>query len=96
MRRNIPITPQTKVAELLDAYPGLEAKLLSAVPAFEKLNNPVLRKTIARMATLENAANMAGLPVDKLIAALRKHVGQTETPETARPEEKTDGGSPAV
>ncbi len=96
MSKPIPITPQTKVAELLDAYPWLEAKLLSAVPSFEKLNNPVLRKTVARVATLENAAMMAGVPVEKLIAALRKFVGQADTPETAEAGAKPEAESPAV
>jgi hypothetical protein len=84
------ITPQTKVAELLDAYPELESRLMDYVPAFEKLKNPVLRKTIARVATLETAASMAGIPVEKLVAALRKILGLTETEhETAAAAERT-------
>ncbi len=80
------ITPQTKVAELLDAYPELETRLMDYVPAFEKLKNPVLRKTIARVATLETAASMAGIPVEKLVATLRKILGLTET-ESGQPAE---------
>ncbi|HOK52235.1 MAG TPA: DUF1858 domain-containing protein [Bacteroidales bacterium] len=43
----IPITPQTKVGELLEAYPQLEAKLLELSPKFGHLKNPVLRRTVA-------------------------------------------------
>ena len=34
-----PITPQTKVAELLDAYPELEDVLVEMAPPFKKLRN---------------------------------------------------------
>ena len=49
----ITISPKTKVGELLDAYPELEPVLMAMSPAFEKLKNPVLRKTVARVATLQ-------------------------------------------
>ncbi|MGD8491813.1 MAG: DUF1858 domain-containing protein, partial [Anaerolineae bacterium] len=50
------IAPKTKVAELISAYPQLEQVLIDYVPAFEKLKNPVLRKTVARITTLQQAA----------------------------------------
>jgi hypothetical protein len=50
-RSNLIITPQTKVGELLDAYPELESILFELSPAFAKLKNPILRKTVARIAT---------------------------------------------
>ncbi len=70
------ITPQTKVGPLLDAHPELEAVLLELSPAFAKLKNPVLRRTVAKLATLETAAGMAGLQPRELVAALRKAAGQ--------------------
>ena len=44
------ISPKTKVGELLDAYPELESVLMEMSPAFEKLKNPILRRTVARVA----------------------------------------------
>jgi len=72
----ITITPKTKVAELLEAYPQLEPTLISYVPAFEKLRNPVLRKTVVRITTLQQAAVIGGVKVEELINHLRKEVGQ--------------------
>ena len=72
----ITITPKTKVAELLEAYPQLEQTLIGYVPAFEKLRNPVLRKTVARITTLQQAAAIGGVKVEELINRLRKEVGQ--------------------
>ena len=40
------IAPKTKIAELIDAFPQLEAVLIDYVPAFEKLKKPVLRSRI--------------------------------------------------
>jgi hypothetical protein len=70
-----PITPRTRVAELLDAYPELEQVLVDAAPPFRKLRNPVLRKTIARVTSLEQAASVAGVPLRDLILTLREAAG---------------------
>jgi hypothetical protein len=70
------ITPRTKVAELINTYPQLEQVLIDYVPPFEKLRNPVLRKTVARITTLQQAAAIGGVKVESLINHLRKEVGQ--------------------
>ena len=73
---NLIIAPRTKVTELIDAYPQLEQILIETVPAFEKLKNPVLRKTVARITSLQQAAALGGVNVEGLINRLRKEVGQ--------------------
>jgi hypothetical protein len=70
------IAPKTKIAELIEAYPQLEQVLIGYVPAFEKLRNPVLRRTVARITTLQQAATIGGVKVEDLINHLRKEVGQ--------------------
>lgn len=70
------ITPRTKVAELLAAYPQLEEVLIGYVPAFEKLRNPLLRRTVARVTTLQQAAAIGSVEVEVLINRLRQEVGQ--------------------
>jgi hypothetical protein len=71
-----PITPETRVAELLEAYPHLEEFLIQQAPAFKALKNPILRRTVAKVATLEKAAQVAGIPARQLVSALRQAVGQ--------------------
>lgn len=71
------ISPKTKVGELLDNYPELESVLMKMSPAFEKLRNPVLRKTIARVATLQQVAVVGGLNVDEIVNSLRNAAGLT-------------------
>lgn len=73
----LPINPDTKVGALLDAYPGIDEVLISWVPAFAKLRNPVLRKTVAKVATLEQAARIGGVTVRDLVVKLREATGQS-------------------
>ncbi len=69
------INPTTRVGELLDAYPELEATLLELSPRYQALRNPLLRRTVARVATLEQAARVGGVPVPELVHALRRAAG---------------------
>lgn len=70
------ITPKTKVLHLIETYPKLEDVLIQYAPAFKKLKNPALRKTVARIATLQQAAVIGNVKVEDLINHLRKEVGQ--------------------
>lgn len=70
------ITPKTKVLELIETYPELEDILIQYAPAFKKLKNPVLRKTVGKIATLQQAAAIGDVKVGDLINRLRKEVGQ--------------------
>ena len=72
----LPILPKTKVGELLEAYPQLEEVLYSLSPAFSSLKNPILRRTVGRVASLTQAAAVGGLKVDELVNRLRAEVGQ--------------------
>ena len=80
---SLPITPATKIAEMLDAYPQLEDVLIRQSPHFKALKNPLLRKTVAKVATLERAAQMSGIPVRRLVATLREAVGLPGEPAAA-------------
>ena len=70
------ITPKTKVLELIETYPQLEDVLIEYAPAFKNLKNPVLRRTVAKIATLQQAASIGGVKTEELINRLRKEVGQ--------------------
>jgi hypothetical protein len=71
------ITPKTRIGELLERWPDLEAVLVEVSPAFEKLKNPVLRRTIGKVATLQQAATIGQVKVDELVRRLRQAVGQS-------------------
>jgi hypothetical protein len=71
----VAVTPETKVGELLEAYPEAEEALISIAPQFRALKNPVLRRTVAKVATLEQAARVAGVNTRDLVMSLREAIG---------------------
>ena len=64
-----------KVSDLLDEYPQLENTLLELSPAFSKLRNPILRRTVAKVTTLQQAAKVAGISPILLLETLRQAAG---------------------
>lgn len=76
MKDKLIITPKTKIFKLLETYPELEDTLLEVAPAFVKLRNPMLRNTIAKIATIQQAAGIGNINISELVNSLRKKVGQ--------------------
>ncbi len=76
MKNELIITPKTRVMQVIEAYPQLEEVLIGYIPAFEKLKNPVLRRTVAKIATLQQAAAIGNVTVEDLVNRLRKEIGQ--------------------
>lgn len=74
--KELPIIPSTKVATLLDRYPEIEDVLIGIAPPFKKLKNPVLRRSVAKVASLRQVAAVGRVPVDDLVNRLRAAVGQ--------------------
>lgn len=74
---DFPILPSTKVGALLDRYPQLEEVLIGLAPPFRKLKNPLLRKGVSRVASLQHAAVVGGMSVGELVNKLRTAVGQS-------------------
>ena len=91
MADGLRVTPETKVGELLDAHPDLIDALVAIAPAFGKLRNPVLRRTVARFATLADAAKIGGIPVPRMVALVREHLGLPALPESEAIGDATDG-----
>jgi hypothetical protein len=92
---SLAINPQTRVGALLEAYPELEQTLVECAPAFAKLRNPILRRTVARVATLEQAARIGGISARELVRRLREAAGQS-VPELAGANERApDEPAPA-
>ncbi len=71
------ITPDTRLGDLLARWPTLEDVLVDISPHFRALRNPVLRRTVARVATLRQVAQVSGVPLGTLIERLRGVTGAT-------------------
>ncbi len=72
------IAPDTRIGDLLKAHPELLDVLADYAPAFRKLRNPLLRRTIGKMATLAQAASIGDVDLDDLLRTLRRAVGELE------------------
>jgi len=70
------ITLETKIADLLNDYEGMKDILIDINPKFKKLNNPVLRRTLGRIASVRQAAIVGNMDPMDLVDQLRKAVGQ--------------------
>ena len=65
------ITPKTKLLDLLNEFPEIENKIMSLAPPFKNLKNPILRKTVGKLATLEKVATIGGLDVGDFMNEIR-------------------------
>ena len=72
-----------------EAYPGVDEVLISWVPAFARLRNPILRKTVAKVATLEQAARIGNVGVRDMVRKLREATGQSPVDAAESPEPET-------
>ena len=66
----------TTIADLLNNYKGMKDILIGINPKFKKLNNPILRRTLAKLATVKQAAIIGGMKPQDLLNQLRVAVGQ--------------------
>lgn len=72
------INAKTRLNDLLTHYPQLEEQIIQAAPAFKNLKNPVLRRTVGRMATIEKVVQIGGLDLTTFVNLLRRQVRQPE------------------
>jgi len=80
------ITLETKIADLLNDHEGMKDILIKINPKFKKLNNPVLRRTLAKIAGVKQAAVVGGMDPMDLLNQLRIAVGQTPVRSTNKKE----------
>lgn len=93
MSKHLNINSQTKIGELLEVYPQLEDTLLALSPSFAKLKNPILRKTIGRIASLRQVADIGNIEIGELVNTLRKAIGE-DTIDTSIPTENSSEVKP--
>lgn len=65
-----PIRGDDRISAVLARDERMLDALLAASPTFSHLKNPVLRKTMAKLATVEQAARIAGIDAGALLARL--------------------------
>ena len=80
------VTAGDRVGAVLARDERLLDVFVAASPVFEKLRNAAMRKTMARLVTVEQAARIAGVDADDLVARLNHALGGAEAPAAATSE----------
>ncbi|MEP6863773.1 MAG: DUF2249 domain-containing protein [Deltaproteobacteria bacterium] len=82
-----------QIGDRVGAVLARDARLLevfvAASPAFEKLRSAAMRKTMARLVTIEQAARIAGIEAGELVERLNRALSDPSTDHGAEPTEPT-------
>ena len=65
---------KNKIGDLVDTYPFLLDFLVEKSPKFSKLENPILRKTLGKAASISQAASLGGLSPDCLLMEIAEQI----------------------
>lgn len=76
------ITKDVKISNMLSDFPQTLRVLIKLSPHFTRLNNNILRKTLASRVNVEQAAGIAGVNLTFMLYELNKVIG--EYPETQK------------
>jgi uncharacterized protein (DUF2249 family) len=83
---SVPVAPGDRVSDVLARDEALVDVFVRAAPHFSKLRNRAMRRVMARLITVEQAARTAGIPSEKLVRDLNSALGFAE---------KADDGAPS-
>lgn len=81
-REAVPIDPDAKVADVVEAWPEALDVLLEM--GFAPLRNPIARKTIGRVFSLRQAAAFRGVDLAEMLRRLRAATGQAPSAEAPK------------
>jgi DUF438 domain-containing protein len=68
------LSARTKIDDLLSAYPFLLEFFVSKSPKFKNLKNPIMRKTIGKVATLNQVAGIGKMDLEELLDDISREV----------------------
>jgi uncharacterized protein (DUF2249 family) len=87
----VAIRATDRVRDVLARDPALLDVLIAQSPRFAMLRKPAIRRTAAALATVEQAATVAGIPAAALVSALNDAIG---APEAAIPTSSAPAPAP--
>lgn len=73
-----PVAPTDRVSDVIARDEALVDVFVRAAPHFTKLRNRAMRRVMARLITVEQAARTAGIPAEKLVSDLNSALGIVE------------------
>jgi DUF438 domain-containing protein len=76
MEANMELSAKTRVNDLITKYPFLKDYLVGLNPEFRMLDNPVMRRTVGRIATLGRVALIGGMDLKVLLDGIASEIGK--------------------
>jgi hypothetical protein len=70
------ITAKDTIFEIVSSFPVLRKTLVDISKRFEKLNNPLLFNTVAKLTTVEKASKMGNVYLNEMLYQLNEAVGK--------------------
>jgi Domain of unknown function (DUF1858)/Uncharacterized conserved protein (DUF2249) len=70
------INENDTIYDIVNRYPGMKEKLGELSPAFNKLNNPVLFNTVAKVTTIKKAAGIGKVYLREMLYQLNDFIGR--------------------
>ncbi|MCX7821340.1 MAG: DUF1858 domain-containing protein [Brevinematales bacterium] len=64
-----------KIYDIVTKYPQIKEKLLSISNKFQKLNNPLIFNTVAKVTTVRKASEVAGIYINEFLYELNDAIG---------------------
>ena len=68
------ISGKTKINNILNKYPFLEDLFIKKSPKFKNLQNPIMRKTVGKFATLKQVAAIGDLDLSGFLSEIAKEI----------------------
>lgn len=84
------ITAEDTIYDIVTRYPEVKKRLLELSPRYERLNNPALFHTVAKLTTVKKAAAIASLYLREMLYQLNDAIGLGE--EYLQQEKKATAG----
>jgi len=85
-----------RVSAVLARSPALLEVFLQTSPSFSMLKNPMARRTMAKLVTIEQAARVAGIEAQVLLARLNAALGEAPSAPPEEAEAKAPAPPPAA
>jgi uncharacterized protein (DUF2249 family) len=87
------ISPDTRLSELIEGHPDVIEVLADFHPHFGQLRSRLLRRLMAPRVSVAQAARIAGVPVEALLAVLRRAAGEPPPAPACSPEDDAAAGA---
>ncbi|PIF06142.1 MAG: hypothetical protein CSA36_03115 [Draconibacterium sp.] len=68
------ITENSKIADIIEQYPFMKERMIARNKMFSNLNNPLIFKTVGKVARIKDIAAMSGEDLNELLLYINTEI----------------------